>query len=790
MYTVRVLDLETNNLPWYGQLASPHNPDNYVVMPGWRDDVIGGLPGPVQDLHFTSKEDEASCNWFNLTGVDLLVCHNASYEISWFLTRYRDEFEKFLKRGGRVLCTQQAEYILSNFVETYPSLDETAPKYGGTPKVDGIKELWKQGYLTSQIDPKLLREYLAGPNGDVENTARCFYGQLALLQERGQWRMFLERCDALLAFAYCEFAGLHVNVEVAEANLAAQEAELATLKEQAQKLLPELPETLEFNWGSDYHMSALLFGGPVKYQERINRTDANGNIMYEKTDCYKFGDSFYAPVEGLVAEAAEACIQRYGNIDRYKAGKNKDQPKVHKVETTTPQTKWGDAVYQFPGLIWIQQLPGHIQENFDPKRGDWTGKRYLCDEITPVYSTSSEVMGVLGLHGFESAKLLTRMAQLEKDNGTYYRNIELNKDGSVKKVKGMLQYVQPDGIIHHNLNLTATSTGRLSSSNPNLQNLPRDGTSKVKEMFTSRFGSAGSIVEVDYSALEVVMLAALSRDQNLLDQLISGTDMHCLRLSAKLNEPYDEVLYKSTQASGDPEHPQYHPEHKRYKQMRTDIKPPSFAAQYGATARGIAYATGVTLEYAEEFLATEARLFPESIAFRQVIRDEVERTGQQASGLHREQRDDGSWSVYRRGYWQSPGGTRYSFRQYSKWDRERREHVMDYRDTQIANYWCQGEAFFLMAVSAGRVIRWLISKDFFRTPEFPQGRVHLINNVHDALYLDAHESVLREAALATKAIMEDAPRYMSEQLGYNIAHVPFPAQAEAGPSMYKKEHIV
>lgn len=350
MTTVRILDLETECLPWYGQVASPHNPDNYVVMPGWRDDVMGGLPGPVQDLHFTSKEDEANCNWFNLTDVDLLVCHNASYEISWFLTRYRDEFEKFLKRGGRVLCTQQAEYILSNFVETYPSLDETAPKYGGTPKVDGIKELWKQGYLTSQIDPKLLREYLAGPNGDVENTARCFYGQLALLQERGQWRMFLERCDALLAFAYCEFAGLHVNTEVAEANLAAQEAELAVLKEQAQKLLPVLPATLEFNWGSDYHMSALLFGGPVKYQERVNRTDAEGNVMYEKTDCYKFGSEFYAPVEGLAAAAAEAYVQQYGNIDRYKAGKNKDQPKVHKVESSTPQTKWGDAVYQFPGL--------------------------------------------------------------------------------------------------------------------------------------------------------------------------------------------------------------------------------------------------------------------------------------------------------------------------------------------------------------------------------------------------------------------------------------------------------
>lgn len=318
--------------------------------------------------------------------------------------------------------------------------------------------------------------------------------------------------------------------------------------------------------------------------------------------------------------------------------------------------------------------------------------------------------------------------------------------------------------------------------NTRLQNLPRDGTSKVKQMFTSRFGDKGRIVEVDYSALEVVMLAALSGDENLLDKLVSGIDMHCLRLAAKLGEPYEDVLHKAVEN-------QEHPEHKRYKQMRTDIKPPSFAAQYGASARGIAYATGVTLEYAEEFLATEAKLFPQSIQFRQVIRDAVERTGMEPDGLHREQRDDGGWSIYRRGYWASPGGARYSFRQYPKWDRATRQHIMDYKDTQIANYWCQGEAFYLMAVSAGRVIRWLIANEFFRSEEYPEGRAFLINNVHDALYLDVHEDVLREAALGTKAIMEDAPKYMSEHLGYNIGHVPFPAAAEAGPSMYHKEHI-
>lgn len=474
---VRIIDLETNNHPWYGQLASPHNPENYVVMAGWCDDIFGGTPGPVQHLHFTSLEDERSCNWFNLDGVDLLVAHNAGYEVSWFLTRYRDEFEKFLKRGGRVLCTQMAEYILSNFTDTYPSLDETAPKYGGTHKIDAVKELWKQGYLTSQIDPKLLAEYLAGPEGDVENTRRTFYGQMALLQERGQWGLFLERCEALLAFAYCEFFGLYVNTEVAEANLTKQEAELAELRAEVQKLLPELPEHFEFNWGSDYHLSALLFGGPVKYKTRVPRTDAGGLVMYEKMDCYKFGDT-YLPVEPPPNHDAEtmfvSSVKTYGDCDRYKAGKNKGQPKVHKVETDVPQMKWDDAVFVFPGVIWIQQLPSNIQEKFEyhgkdsRKNGDWTGARLLCDEKTPVYSTSTEVLEVLAKHGFEAADKLSRMASLEKDNSTYYRSVEYDKEGNVKKVKGMLQYVQPDGIIHHSLNLCATATGRLSSSNPNL----------------------------------------------------------------------------------------------------------------------------------------------------------------------------------------------------------------------------------------------------------------------------------------------------------------------------------
>jgi len=771
--SIRITDLETENHEYLGAKASPHCPDNYIVMAGWRDDVSGQPAGDNQLRHFLSRaEAEDPANpWFNLDGVEYLVAHNAMYEMSWFLTRYNAEFVKFLKRGGRVLCTQLAEYLLSDQNWTYPALDEVAPKHGGTHKVDGVKLLWEQGYKTSEIDPALLAEYLVGPEGDVSNTALTFYSQMQQLVARGQWRMFLERCEGMVAFALCEYNGLYVNTLIAEANLAEQEAELAAIDAQINQMLPALPPTLEFNWGSDFHLSALLFGGEVKYQEKV----AYDPPQYVKDDFYQRLDGSFerkADVLALLGDTFDPLI--VAQYVTYKSGKSKGQLKEFREDTSEEKLKWADATFKFPGILKFTDFPPVLRDKFTGKRPEYAGKRFLvCG--TPVYSTSGEVLEALAVHGFEAAKLLNRRGSLQKDNGTYYRKVDYNKDGTVKKVSGMLPFVDPvTSIIHHQLNITSTVTGRLSASKPNLQNLPRDGTSKVKQMFTSRFGDDGVIIEVDYTALEVVMLAALSGDEGLLKHLQAGTDMHSLRLAAKLKEPYESVLEKVNNKE--------HPEHKAYKQMRTDIKSPSFAAQYGASAKGIAFATGVSVEYAQEFLDTEARLFPRAIAFRQVVRDECEKTAQLPGNLHREQADDGSWKIYRRGYWQAPGGTRYSFRQFEQW--KEGQVVLDFKDTQIANYWCQGESGYLMTLSAGRVARWLISKDFF------DGKALLINNVHDALYFDCHKSVAREVGLGAAAIMADASRYMSEQLGYNISHVPFPAKAEMGPSMYEKEEIV
>lgn len=775
------IDLEVQNHEYYGSKASPYCPDNYVVESAWRIDTTQAdgttTVGATQSVRFNSRADflegnsaTEGCRWFHIPeDCWLIVAHNAAYEISWFLTYQRQQFEAFLKRGGRVFCTMHGEYIASDFQSMYPSLDETAPKYGGTHKVDGVKILWEQGVLTSQIDPMLLHDYLV--NGDIPNTALCFYGQCATFAQRNQMQYVWERMDALLAWAYCEWFGLFVNMPIARKNQEEQEQRISEIKQELQQYIPkDLPETLDFNFGSDFHMSALVYGGPIKYRKKVPYDPP----QYVKADYWQVGDTWVA-VDDMPAPPGATT---------YKSGKNKGLPKVFRLDTGEEKLKWEDDLYFCPGLVNIQELPEVIREKY-AERGEFRQARCLQDG-TPVYSTSTDAMEALARHGFEFCRLVNELGALEKDTGTYYLRTEYNKDGSIKKTSGMLQYVIPQnpdgsGIIHHRLNTCATVTGRLSGSNPNLQNLPRDGTSKVKQMFTSRFGESGRITEVDYSALEVVMSCVHTGDRKLLGLLQNGTDMHCYRLAFKEGKTYEEMYDLCHNADG--------PDYKYWKQQRTDIKPPSFAAQYGATAKGIAFATGCTVEYAQSFLDNEAKLFPDTIGFRAVVKEEVERTGAEGR-LYREQADDGSYRVYRIGTWTSPAGARYSFRQKEQWKEvvpgQRKQKVMDYKETEMANYWCQGEAFFLMAVAAGMVLRALLARDWF------DNQVCLITNVHDALYLDsANPEVGREASLLVKQCMEDAPKRI-HQLWPNygiIGEVPFPAEAEMGTSMYSKEKV-
>lgn len=774
------LDLETNNNPYYGAVASPRHPDNYVVAIGWAIDEKP-YSGERQHKYFNTKEEAEG--WLQIPDdVWLIVAHNAGYEMDWFLYQQRAEFMKFLLRGGRVFCTAYGHYLLTNQQETYPPLDQVAPIYGGTHKVDGIKALWERGVLTKDIDKDLLIEYLIGPEGDIENTRKCFYGEYAKLVARGMWKGAMQRMEGLIFCAFAMDSGLYVNKELAYAQMAIQEKRLNELLAAFQKHRDEFPADAEFKETSRFHMSAWIYGGPLKYKARLPWLNDDGSNKYEKDDFYKFKDGHRVTVAWWDGEsdASDRCDLEmdHGDLIVATAGKLKGMPRVYREDTDEIKLKWHDLVHECKGLVNLQDLPDDIREEF---MKEFTGKQKLADG-SPVISTASDPIEVLSKRKeFPEAvqlvmQALMEFAKLDKDLGTYYLREEVDDEGNVIKQAGMLQYLNEKNYVHHNLNCTSTVTGRLSSNKPNFQNLPRGGTSDVKKMFTSRFGDDGFIVEADYSALEVVTLAAFSRDKALVKALVEGIDMHCMRLAAQLDEQYESVLLKCKDQS--------HPDHTAYDRMRTDIKPKAFSYQYGATAHGIAFSTGCTVAEAQQFIDTEKALFPDvEKYYEEVIFPAVEKS----TVRHREE-VDGVWRIYGTGTFQAQGGTTYEFRQWPKtvWAGGQKSTSMQYKPTQMRNYPIQGESGFFVQGVCGLVVRWLISKNFFADAE-GNPRVYIINTVHDAIYVDCHMDVLDEVCGELKRIMETLPQHFNTVLGYDL-QVPFPAAVEFGVSMYHKIH--
>ncbi|HCH9020331.1 TPA: hypothetical protein NNS98_004536 [Salmonella enterica] len=759
-----ILDFEVENYEYCGSLASPHCPENYVVAAGWACDN-----GLVKSEYYTEPDQWAASTAFDedLLNSKVLVAHNLSFELHWLLATKFELIKKFLNNGGRVFCTQYAEFLITHQTEMYPKLEDCSVKYGGTKKIDAVKLLWEQGYKTSEIDQALLMEYLADEHsGDVANTRRVCFAQVAYMQEVGMYEMAKMRMDSLLFNAIATYNGLYVNMDVAKKNMDEQYKRIAELQEDVRSYLPkDLPNELEFSFTSGYHMSAFLFGGTITYDKKVPYDPPK----FEQIEVYEItgedGAKHYVEPDDILDVS-------YHNVTVYKAGKNKGLPKTFKIDSKIEKLKWGKGTYRFEGLVNFNELPKHVSEQFTGDRAEFKGKRVHTACGTPVYSTGDDALDLVAKFT-EAAQPLRDMKKLIKDTTTYY----LVEDDKGKQ-SGMLQYVEPNGIIHHQLNNCATITGRLSGSRPNMQNIPRDGTSKVKQMFESRFGKEGRIVEVDYSALEVVALASISGDKNLLQQLIDGTDMHCYRLAGALGEDYATVFEKC--------HDKSHPEHKKYKQLRTDIKPRAFANQYGASAMGISFSTGCSLEEAEQFKETERKLFPESSTYAErVVRPQVEQNG--LTVPMESELVNGVWKHFRRGFFKANSGTCYSFRQFPKYVKGVGEKY-DYKDTQLANYWCQGEASFIVQVACGRVIRELIARNF------AGGLVLPINTVHDAIYLDcATESLANEYGKLVKEIMESTPKYMAEIIPalkeWRYDTTPFPAAAEYGINMMDKVDV-
>jgi len=107
---------------------------------------------------------------------------------------------------------------------------------------------------------------------------------------------------------------------------------------------------------------------------------------------------------------------------------------------------------------------------------------------------------------------------------------------------GISKLIGRDGRIHTNFNQTVTATGRLSSSDPNLQNIPvrTDEGKEIRALFVPGNGF-DCILSADYSQIELRLLAHMSGDENLIDAFIKGQDIHARTASEVFGVPIDDV---------------------------------------------------------------------------------------------------------------------------------------------------------------------------------------------------------------------------------------------------------
>ena len=181
------------------------------------------------------------------------------------------------------------------------------------------------------------------------------------------------------------------------------------------------------------------------------------------------------------------------------------------------------------------------------------------------YSTNAEVLEKLrGQHPIIEAILEYR--QLTKLNSTY--------------VEGLGKVIGPDGRIHTSFQNTVTATGRLSSTEPNLQNIPvrTELGAQLRKMFVAPAGKV--LVDADYSQIELRLLAHMAGDQAMIDGFNSGDDIHTITASQVFGVSPEEVT----------------------PLMRRSAKAVNFGIVYGISPFSLSQDIGVSVPQAKEYM--------------------------------------------------------------------------------------------------------------------------------------------------------------------------------------------
>lgn len=318
---------------------------------------------------------------------------------------------------------------------------------------------------------------------------------------------------------------------------------------------------------------------------------------------------------------------------------------------------------------------------------------------TGARSTDSDVLESLqGKHPIVDALLNWR--GLSKLQGTY--------------VEGMREHIREDGRIHTSYLLHGTETGRLSSRNPNLQNIPRADTPEGKmarDVFVAADGH--SLVQLDYSQLELRVAAMLSGDPAMLDIFASGEDYHMR--TAQMIAPFAwgvrdwAALDAATK-----------------KKYRSGAKAVNFGLLYGRGDKALAKGIGCTADEAAKIRRAVLGQFTSLDRWINQMRDRAQRSGE-------------TWT-----WWDGEPARRRPLWRIGEPD----SGVAGNAERSAWNTPIQGTGSEFCLASVAECVKWL------REDCVP---AKLVLTVHDSIVFEVLDEAVPEVVAGARAIMEGWP---------------------------------
>jgi DNA polymerase I-like protein with 3'-5' exonuclease and polymerase domains len=338
---------------------------------------------------------------------------------------------------------------------------------------------------------------------------------------------------------------------------------------------------------------------------------------------------------------------------------------------------------------------------------------------TGIYDTSREVLDELhkqpkGL-GCPAIGLIIELREAEKILNTYISGIQKN--------------IFPDGKIHPNINHCVAKTGRTTSTNPNLQNQPNH---PFKKVFVPRNRENGLLIEADFGQIEVVALAYLSNDPQLIADLNAGRDIH--------SELYQDMYGKFPDAH-----------------ERKAFKPLTFGLIYGAGATTLAKQGNVSVSLATIFIKTFYNRYPTVKKWHESLIEDAKANRVHMGGL--KTKNGLPSGTYNR---LQPTNRILEYHEYDNNYQYKKDP--SFSPTELKNYPVQSFA-------TADIVPLVLGKMYRKLKNHPVlwDKCLMIMAVHDSILFDlTEEAYLHDSVKLIKSVMEQAPEYLKGTFGLNL----------------------